>query len=82
MKCVREMNRLPYREINLQVLGDISPLKPSLPIEIEGEPVEEINIDEEGFSPTKISRKTLWKNKISERRVIFSNMSSFLDGFF
>ena len=82
MKRVSEMNQVPYREINLEVLGDISPLKPSLPIEIEGEPTKEINMDEEGFSPTKISRRTLWKNRITERRVIFSNISSFLDGFF
>ena len=27
----------PYRDIDLEALGDISPLKPTLPIEIYGE---------------------------------------------
>ena len=82
MKRVSEQNRVPYREINLEALGDISPLKPSLPLEIEGEPAPEINMDEDGFSPTKLSRRTLWKNKASEKRIVFSNITSFLDEFF
>ena len=82
VKRVSEQNRAPCREISLEALGDISPLKPSLPLEVEGDIAPEINQDEDGCSPTKLSKRTLWKNKVSERLIIFSNITSFLAGFF
>ena len=82
VKRISEQHRVPYREINLEALGNISPLKPNLPLEKDGEIAPEINTDEDGYSPTKLSRRTLWKNRVSERNIIFSNITSFLDGFY
>ena len=78
MKRTSEFNRAPYREIYIKALGDISPLKPSLPVcEEEEQAMREVG---DGFSPV-INCNTLRKNKLTERRVIFSNISSFLDEF-
>ena len=80
VKRISEGSRLPYREIDIKELGDISPLKPKCPIDDINE-VEEDEVDEQGFSKVKVSKSSLWKQKVSERQQIFRNITSFLDGF-
>ena len=62
MKRTSKYTRVPYREIDIKALGDISTLKPSLPID-EDEDKDNVREDEEGFSPV-INRKTLQRNKL------------------
>ena len=81
VKRISEGHNMPYRELNIHCLGDISPLKPRCPV-VEEE-VENVisQVDEDGFQKTKISKQSLWRQKISERQEIFKYVTDFLDGF-
>ena len=82
IKRVLELNHVPYRELDVLSLGDISPLKPKAEKPEEGkEEVEENEVDEAGFIKPKIRKGTLWKAKCSERNKVFENITSFLNGF-
>ena len=74
IKRISEGDRCPYRELSLQVLGRISPLKtqvrPKTP-----EKVAKTTEDDEGFSPTKS------KDDFIPKDVIFENITSILNGF-
>ena len=80
VKRISEGSRLPYREIDIKELGDISPLKPKCPVE-DFKETEKDEVDEQGFSKVKVSKSPLWIQKVSERQQIFRNITSFLDGF-
>ena len=72
---------MPYRELDIHRLGEISPLKPRCPV-VEDEVEEVLNqVDEDGFQKTKISKKSLWRQKVSEKNEIFKYVTDFLDGF-
>ena len=82
IKRVSELNHVPYRELDVLSLGDISPLKPKAEKPEEGkDDPEENEVDEQGFIKPKIRKGTLWKAKCTERNKIFDHITSFLNGF-
>merc|ERR1711954_344056 len=80
IKRVSEGERVPYRELSLNVLGQISPLKTTCKQEKESEIDEETETEEteEGFTKTGSGRK---KNKYVPKEDIYKNLTSILNGF-
>lgn len=75
------MNHIPYREIAILALGDVSPLKTRSAKPDEDKPdKEEDEIDEEGFIKPRVRKSTLWKANLTEKNQIFRNITVFLDG--
>merc|ERR1712239_35661 len=73
IKRISEGDRCPYRELSLDVLGRISPLKTQ--IRPTSQEKDEEKEDDEGFSPTKK------KDNYRPKEEIFKNITSILDGF-
>merc|ERR1712081_42554 len=74
IKRISKGDRCPYRELSLEVLGRISPLKTQIrPTSPEKDEDKE---DDEGFSPTRKK-----DNNYRPREEIFKNITSILDGF-
>ena len=81
VKRASELTHMPYPEIDVQILGDISPLKTRSTKPDEDKPDEEEDeIDEQGFIKPRVRKSTLWKAKITEKNQIFRNITSFSDG--
>merc|ERR1711954_52053 len=73
IKRLSEGDRCPYRELSLEVLGRISPLKTQVrPSQKEKADADE---DEEGFTPTKS------KDEYRPKELIYANITSILNGF-
>merc|ERR1712081_143296 len=73
IKRLSEGDCCPYRELSLNVLGRISPLKTQ--IRPEQNTKEDDKEDDQGFTPTKK------KDDFRPRDEIFANITSILDGF-
>merc|ERR1712081_73100 len=74
IKRLSEGERCPYRELSLEVLGRISPLKTQIPPSPQEKSKTDAE-DAEGFSPTKS------KDDFVPKNVIYSNITSILNGF-
>merc|ERR1711954_636552 len=74
IKRLSEGDRCPYRELSLDVLGRISPLKTQICLN-SPEKQENAGEDSEGFSTTKK------KDDFIPKEVIYSNITSILNGF-
>merc|ERR1711954_294855 len=73
IKRLSEGERCPYRELSLDVLGRLSPLKTQIREKLSEK--EEETEDLEGFSPTKK------KDNYIPKDVIYANITSILNGF-
>ena len=80
VKRVSEGYRLPYREIKLSELGEISPIKPQCPVEEDIPNDEESDVDKQGFTKVKINKASLYRQKVPEKQQVFRNITNFLDG--
>ena len=80
IKCISEGNNLPYRNLALNVLGAISPIKTQTKSEGVNDIEVENNVDgEEGFiSPGRRRRR---RDSYIPKEVIFQNITMILDGF-
>merc|ERR1711954_427459 len=73
IKRLSEGERCPYRELSLDVLGRLSPLKTQIREKLSEK--EEETEDLEGFSPTKK------KDTFVPKEMIYANITSILNGF-
>ena len=77
VKRISERNHVPYRQLDVNLLGAISPLKPELKDDEEMPPKN--TTDDEGF--TKVTPRKLRKGNYVEQKEIFRRIQAFLDGF-
>merc|ERR1711954_597335 len=73
IKRISEGDRCPYRELSLDVLGRISPLKTQVRPISPGK--DNANEDDEGYTPTKK------KDDYRPKEDIYANITSILNGF-
>ena len=72
---------MPYRELDILKLGDISPLKPHLKPDEDMPEENKVETDEQGFVKPKVRRGTSWRQKVTERNQVFRNITEYLDRF-
>ena len=79
VKRLRQKNHVPYRPLEFDLLGSISPPKPTRKeSENDNEETHNPRIDKDGFiSPRKSTRR----NNIIEKEIIFERIRSVIDGF-
>merc|ERR1712081_31942 len=73
IKRISEGDRCPYRELSLDVLGRISPLKTQVRPILPGK--NDANKDDEGYTPTKK------EDSYRPKEAIYANITSILNGF-
>merc|ERR1711954_526867 len=83
IKRVSEGNFLPYRELSLNVLGDLSPLKTQIREKPEEATEKEAENGEAGEVPVGFQMPRRRKRSVcfEKKELIFANITSILNGF-